>query len=192
MAFVEQILDAPGRDRVLPVFQGAELAFAGAALSSTSPVAVDLVPVDVAADPAALADIAADPGFVAAIVAPDVLDTVAIRELLDAGMAVVDLAPFGRAPLPVDGAWRRLVPPLGAQAAVLAKRTDGRLGSRASICLVEDPLTAIGLLRPIARDLRHEVALASSDPGTAAEAIRGAGCRRVVWDGDGAVGSNVI
>lgn len=186
MAFLQELRDDGARDRVLPPLQGAELAFTAAELAADPPVAVDLVPVDLAESPDAVAAVAADPGFVAAIVGPDVRARPAIRGLVDAGLAVVDLSPFGR-PVTTDvGAWHRLVPTLRAQGAELAAIAGTLPGARAGACLLADLATAVGLLHPAARALGIEVVRAGPTPPDAAgEAARQAGCRIVVFDGDG-------
>ncbi|HEX6230345.1 MAG TPA: hypothetical protein VF029_01370 [Actinomycetota bacterium] len=183
MAFVSDANEAP-EERTLPALRGAELAFAAATLSNPT-VAVDLVPIDLAADPSGLADVAADRAYVAAIVAPGVPGAAA-RELLEAGLTVVDLSSRGDRVAGVVGTWRRLVPPLRVQAAVLAAHADGARGSRAGACVLEDPATSIGLARHAARALHGRVVLSGRVSwDEVAEPVRRSGCPLLLWDGDG-------
>lgn len=189
MAFVHDAVDDDARDRALPPLQGAELALAVDALSEATAVAVDLVPMDLRTDPSGLAEISTDLGYVAAIVAPGVRAG-SVRELVEAGLAVMDLSPYGE-PAPA-GAWRRLVPPLRVLAAALAAHADAAPAARAGVCLLEDPTTAVGLLRHVDRTLRSRVVLSAAlSPDEIAGPVARSGCRLLVWDGDaaGAVGA---
>lgn len=179
------------QERTRPAFEGAELAFA-AAEHSGGPVVVELARFDLTSDPSALEGIAADPGYVAAIVGPDVGGGVS-RRLTEAGLAVVSLSPYGRPSTDPTGAWRRLVPTVGVQGAVLARYLERAPGSGAGVCLLADGATATGLLRHVRAAFRGDVLLtATLPPEEIAEPVRRAGCQLVLWDGDGASAAAAI
>jgi len=185
VAFLQELHDDGARERALAPFQGAELAFAAEALGADPAARVDLVPVDLAADPDAAAIVADDPSFVAAIVGPEVRHRSAVRELTEAGLAVVDLSPFGRAVITEVGAWRRPVPTLLDHADELARIAEGAPGRRRGLCLLEEPTTAIGLLRPVLRAATTEVVRSGpAAPGSVGDIARETRCRIVVFDGD--------
>ena len=190
---MEDLRDEESRDRVLPAFQGAEVAFATAMLEAATSPEVDLVPIDLGTDPSALGEVIDDPGFVAAIIAPDVRGGAPRQELTAAGLAVVDLSPFGGPATTDVGAWRRLVPPVRIQVAVLAAHVDAAPGARTGVCLLKDAATAVGLLRPTARALKSDVVLSATvPPGETGGLVRRGGCRLVVWDGDGSSAATVV
>lgn len=193
VAFLEDPRDEEARDRVLPAFQGSEVAFTAARLETADPVAVDLVPIDLSSDPTAIEDVARDPTFVAAIIAPDVHGDAVATELTAAGLGVLDLSTYARHVPSGAGAWRRLVPSLRAQGTALgALATAGPVGRRGA-CLLEDPATAVGLLRPVAAALEGRIAVSASvTPSESAAVVRRAGCRLVVWDGDGSSAAETL
>lgn len=183
--------DDAAQERVRPAFEGAQLAFA-AAEHSGMPVVAELVRFDLASDPSSLDQVAADPAYVAAVVAPDVGGGVS-RRLVEAGLAVVSLSPYGRPPTDPMDAWRRLVPTVRAQGAVLARYLERARGSRAGLCLLADPITASGLLPEVRAAFRGDVPLtATLSPEEVADPVRRAGCPLVLWDGDGASAAAAI
>ncbi len=192
VAFLQEIRDDGARDRALPSFQGADLAFATAALGVDPPAVVDVVPVDPTADPGAVEAIVGDPSFVAVIAGPGLRARSIPEDLSAAGLAVIDLSPVGRPVDGEDGAWRRLVPTLREQARELAAIAATLPGIRRGACLLEDPERAVGLLGPMARALTIGIVLHETvRVASAGEVAREAGCRIVAVDGDaeGAAGA---
>lgn len=193
IAFLEQPIDGAIDVRSLPPYQGAELALALEALTVRVPVDAELVPVEVGEDPAAVTEVVGDPAFVAAIVAPNVRDAAAVEALVPRGIPVVSLSPHvGAPPDSPPAIWRRLVPRMAEQAIALAAHVDAFRPARSGVCVFEDRASAAGLTGPLTGALEREVVAASElSPAAIADEVAAAGCRVVVWDGDGASASEV-
>ena len=180
VAFLQDLSRPDAEDRLLPPLQGAELAFATAALDEEEPVAVELVPFDLAEDPDAPRAVADDGAFAAAIVAPDVDGLPGILETLGtAGVPVVGLTGLDPGVEPA-GVWRRLVAPIDAQAEVLAGLADGASSSGASVCVLHEEPPPDGLARLLVRALSSPV-VAPAD-----------GCVAVVWAGSASAASAAL
>ena len=165
VAFIRDSSVPDGDEHALPALQGAELAFRTAVIADPDAVPIDLVPVDVGEDPAALETIRSDPLLVAAIVAPGVEVDV------PAGIPVLSLS--GLASASEDGV--RLVPPLATPARALARSV------REAPCILSedpppDPFGAV-----VAR--RSGERAEAIDVAEVAAVVSDRGCRTVVWVG---------
>jgi branched-chain amino acid transport system substrate-binding protein len=126
IAFIQDLSAPDADEHVQPAFQAAELAVA---MQAPGGGPVELVPFDLAEDPAAIEHIASDPSFVAAIAGPGA-DGAAVAE---AGVPTVAVSTAG--PTPGRGSWRRFV----AQMDVLADVLAAELAGTAPCILSEEP-----------------------------------------------------
>jgi ABC-type branched-subunit amino acid transport system substrate-binding protein len=191
VAFIQDLSPEGTLDRTLPAFQAIELAFSNAALDDDASVTTELVAFDVAGDPAAAEEVAAeivgDPGYVAAIAAPylggqqtlaNALDDVPLLSL-SAGGGVI-----GREP----GTWVRFVAPLRDQAIALANLAIARPRARRGVCLAPATADGAGFDRSVKQGLEPEAdAIDAHD----ADAVLAAGCRVVVFTGEGIGGARL-
>ncbi len=195
IAFIENLAPDGAAQRVAPAFQGARLAVDGAALRGALEAGVRIIPFDTAGTAegiaAVAARIAADPTVVAAIVAPQLTGQVALGDRLDAaGVPTISLSTLGPA-LPEQGwtDWRRAVPDIKREAMVIVDALREVIGERRTCLLGDGSPPSIALIHAVVGALRRRPALRLALPDTVPDdpsviaAIKGAGCRSVVWGG---------
>ncbi len=195
IAFIENLAPDGAAQRVAPAFQGARLAVDAAGLRGALEAGVHVVPFDTGATADGVAnvaaEIAADPTVVAAIVAPQLTGQVALGDRLDAaGVPTISLSTLGPA-LPDEGwtRWRRAVPDIDREATALVTALRDVMGERRTCLLGDGSPASSALIHAVAGVLPRRPTLrlalpdtVPDDPGVIA-AIKGAGCRSVVWGG---------
>ncbi|MEX2421718.1 MAG: ABC transporter substrate-binding protein [Actinomycetota bacterium] len=172
VAFIVDLSGPDALEHVLPARQGAELAFRIAQITRTSDVMVELVELDIAADPEILQEIEGDPAFVAVVVAPTVDAEASIAR---SNVPVVSLSGLGPAP-PQNTAWLRLVAPLE----VVADTVAGHAANSPTCILSDVPVPDdLGELL----DERLGGGLATIEPASANSVVERSDCTNVSWVG---------
>jgi ABC-type branched-subunit amino acid transport system substrate-binding protein len=195
IAFIEDLAPEGAAQRVAPAFQGARLAVDAAGLRNAIEAGVRIVPFDTGGTPQGIAavagQIAGDPSVVAAIVAPQLTGQIALGDRLDAaGVPTISLSTLG--PDLADQGWanwRRAVPDVDREAAVLVAALRAVTGERRTCLLSDGSPASVGLIHAVTAALPRRPALRLDLPDTVPDdpsviaAVRGAGCRSIVWGG---------
>lgn len=184
VAFIEDLSGPDALEHVLPARQGAELAFRVAQITGASAAMVELVDIDIAADPEILQEIEADPAFIAVIVAPAVG---AEDSIARSNMPVVSLSVLGATP-PPNTQWLRLVAPLEVVADAMADNA-----ANSPTCILSDEPVPDELGALLAERLGG--ALATIERADADSVVERSDCSAVSWVGSpdgGAVAARAL
>ena len=183
VAFIQDLAPEGALDRMLPAFQGAELAFTVASAREGAAFTIGIVAFDIDGSMETAREIAeeiaGDPSYVAAIAAPGLPEQQPIADALD-GMPFLSLSDRG-AMLSEDRAWLRFVAPLRDLATRLGGLAESQRSSRRGVCLAgtDEPDPLAGYTR---RSLSSDVHVTSAK---GADDVTSARCGVVVWSGDG-------